>query len=113
MAIQEYLYDPNNAPAAVATLTTGKSVTIEIWQVPDGSVVNLTSSACSEIGNTGKYSFSTANIATLPNSPTQYHFRMSDGMGGTVEGDFILKSLARNDGGMPDINLTSSSPYIA
>lgn len=113
MAIQEYLYDPNNSPAVVATLTTGKTVTIEVWKVSNGTstVVNLTSNSCGEIGNTGKYAFDTANIPTLPSSPTQYHFRMNDGVGATVEGDFIFKSLAVNDGGMPPIDLTGSS-YI-
>jgi len=114
MAIQEYQYDPTNSPAVVGTLTTGKTVTIEVWQVSDGvsSVVNLTSNSCGEIGNTGKYAFDTVNIPVLPGAPTQYHFRMNDGMGSTVEGDFIMKAMARNDGGMPRINLTSGSPYI-
>lgn len=112
MAIQEYLYNPDNPPAVVGVLTTGQTVTIEIWEVPSGTMVNLTSNACQEIGTTGKYSFSTVNITVLPKTPTQYSFRMSDGGGNTVTGDFILKYLNRNDGGMPDLNLTPNSPYI-
>jgi len=99
---------PEAPPAIVGELTTGKTVNIEVWK--DGTVVSIATSGCSEIGTTGKYSWSTGNIATLSASREQFHWRMSDGEGGDDNGDFALFSHEGRDAGMPSLN--SKSEYI-
>jgi len=101
MAIREYDYLPDSPISIIGELTTGQTVTIEVWQ--DGVAVVLTSDVCSEIDATGKYSWSTINLPVLPTDRAQYHWRMDDGAGNTVEDDFILQSIESTDGKMPSL----------
>lgn len=104
----EYEFCPDEPASIIGEFDTGRTVTIELWV--DGQVVTPTSASCSEVGNTGRYSWSTGNIPVLTASRIQYHYRMSDGVGGTDEGDFILFSKENYDGGMP--SLRDQSSYI-
>jgi hypothetical protein len=108
MAIQEFEYLPDSPAAIVGELVTGGTVTIEVWK--DADAVSLTDNACEEIDATGRYSWSTSNLPVLMESREQYHWRMDDGVGNTVEGDFILKAPEADDGMMP--SLRNQSSYI-
>lgn len=107
-SIAEFDFFPDAPPAIVGELTTGKTVTMEIWK--DGVVVSIGSNVCNEINSTGQYSWSTGGIATLLASREQFHWRMSDSEGGTDEGDFVLVSHENRDGGMP--SLSNFDSYI-
>lgn len=107
-SIAEFDFFPDAPPAIIGELTTGKTVNIELWK--DGTVVSISASGCSEINTTGRYSWSTSGIATLAASREQFHWRMSDGEGGTDEGDFVLASHENRDAGMP--SLLNPSSYI-
>lgn len=105
-SIAEFDFFPDAPPAIVGELTTGKTVNIELWK--DGVTVSINTSGCSEINGTGRYSWSTSGIPVLTASREQFHWRMSDGLGDTDNGDFILISHEDRDGGMPSLNNKSS-----
>jgi len=104
----ELEFFPDAPPSIVGNLATGGTASIEIWR--SGVAVSITSSVCSEIDATGRYSWSTGNIATMSASREQFHWRMSDSFGNTDEGDVILLSVESDDGGMP--SLSDPSSYI-
>ena len=106
-SIAEFDFFPDSPPAIVGELITGGTVNIELWE--DGASVSISSSGCSEIDNTGRFSWSTSGIPTLSASRQQFHWRMSDGSN-TDEGDFVLISHENRDGGMP--SLLDKSSYI-
>jgi hypothetical protein len=99
--IAEFDFFPDAPPAIVGELITGQVVNIELWE--DGVVYTPTSSGCTEINATGRYSWSTSGIPTLTASRQQFHWRMSDGSN-TDEGDFVLIAVESKDGGMPSLN---------
>lgn len=101
MAIAEYDYSLDEPVSIIGDFTTGETVTIELWV--DGVAQVVTSSDCTEVDGTGKYVWSISNIPALNGSRVQYHFRMTDSMSNTVEGDFILTSSEGSDGFMPSI----------
>ncbi len=107
-SIVEFDFFPDSPPAIVGELTTGKTVNIELWK--DGTAVSVSTSGCDEINGTGRFSWSTSGIPTLSASRVQYHWRMSDGLGDTDDGDFVLISHENRDGGMP--SLLNPSSYI-
>lgn len=106
-SIAEFDFFPDAPPAIVGELVTGESVNIELWE--DGIAVSITSSGCTEIDSTGRYSWSTSGIPVLISSRQQFHWRMTDGSN-TDDGDFVLKSNENSDGGMPSLN--NQSGYI-
>lgn len=106
-SIAEFDFFPDAPPAIVGELVTGESVNIELWE--DGVAVSITSSGCTEIDSTGRYSWSTSGIPVLTSSRQQFHWRMTDGSN-TDDGDFVLKSNENSDGGMPSLN--NQSGYI-
>lgn len=106
-SIAEFDFFPDAPPAIVGELVTGESVNIELWE--DGIAVSITSSGCTEIDSTGRYSWSTSGIPVLTSSRQQFHWRMTDGSN-TDDGDFVLKSNENSDGGMPSLN--NQSGYI-
>lgn len=105
-SIPEYEFNPDAPPSVVGQLTTGRTVTIEVWQ--NGQSVSITSNVCNEIGSTGKYSWSTGNILTVAGTRNQYQFRMTDDMGDTDDGEFILATHEGDDGQMPSLNNKTS-----
>lgn len=105
--IAEFDFFPDSPPAIIGELITGQSVNIELWE--DGVLVSISSSGCTEIDSTGRYSWSTGGIAALTSSRQQFHWRMSDGSN-TDDGDFVLVAHENRDGGMP--SLDNKSSYI-
>jgi len=107
-SIVEYDFFPDEPAAVIGELTTGKTVNIELWK--DGVAVSIASSGCTEIDETGRYTWSTGGIETLSATREQFHWRMSDGEGDTYEGDFILASIEGRDDMMP--SLSDKSAYL-
>jgi len=105
-SILEFEYSINNPPSLVGKLNSGGTATIEVWQ--DGNLINVTSNICTEINGTGEYTWSIANIPSVTFPQTQYHYRMTDNLGATFDGDFILKTQEGQDGIMPSLNNQSS-----
>jgi len=102
-SIQELDFFPPSPPAIIGELTTGGTVTIELW-IDGVAFTDITSNVCAEINGTGRYSWSTGNIETIDSSRVQFHFRMTDSVSSdTDEGDFILKTLEGRDGSMPSL----------
>jgi len=99
MAIVEYDYSIENPINIIGDFDTGRSVNIELWV--DNVLQTVTSSGCEEVDSTGAYIWSTANIPTLSGSRLQYHFRMTDDLSNSVEGDFVLASIEGKDGFVP------------
>jgi len=65
-----------NSTVLLGLLTSGATVTIELWKLSDGSSVTLDSNACTEIGSTGIFRWSTSNIETQPTEETEYVYKM-------------------------------------
>jgi len=106
-SIPMYDWCPGAQPSVVGVLVTGATVKIELWK--NGVAVTVTSDACTEIGTTGKYTWSIGNLAILSKTLEQYSWRMTADSGETDEGDFILKSPY----GILDMpSLTNPSGYI-
>lgn len=84
-----YEWYPGAQPAVVGVLVTGKTVAIEIWQ--NGSPVAVIDDACTEIGDTGKYSWSIGNLGKLVRPREQYHWRMTSNDNDVDEGNFIIE----------------------
>jgi len=109
MVVYEHEWSVDEPPAIVGELVTGlPSVNIELWE--EDRPVTIGVSGCLEIGDTGRYSWSTANLGALPTTRAQYHYRMSDGGVNSVEGDFALQGREHREGGMP--NLGDMTTYI-
>ncbi|UCG02430.1 MAG: hypothetical protein JSW11_00260 [Candidatus Heimdallarchaeota archaeon] len=104
-SIIEFDFSPDSPPAIVGELITGQTVNIELWE--NGEIVSIAASSCTEINNTGRYTWSTSGIPTLAATRQQFHWRMSDGSN-TDEGDFVLISHEGKDGIMPSLNDKSS-----
>jgi hypothetical protein len=98
--MQEHRWSIEKPPAIIGELIPGLgSVNIELWE--EGQPVSLVTSICSEVGDTGRYSWSVVNLGVLSATRKQYHYRMSDGGLNSVEGDFVLYSREHDDGVMP------------
>ena len=106
-SIAEFDFFPDSPPAIVGELVTGQSVNIQLWE--NGNLFSISSSGCTEINSTGRYSWSTSGIQVLTASRQQFHWRMTDGTN-TDEGDFVLIAHENRDGGMP--SLDDKSSYI-
>jgi len=104
--IRTYHYSVDDPPVIVGELAAGATVTITVWQ--SGVEQVLTSSGCTEIDTTGKFSWSTANLPVTTTSRAQYSYRMESLAGATDDGDFILITNEGKDGIMPSLNDKSS-----
>lgn len=100
--LMEYNYSLDEPVSIIGDFDTGRTVTIELWV--NGVLQTITSNACNEVDTTGKYTWSTANIPVLVEGNVQMHWRMIDDLDNTVEGDFLLKAIENEDGGMPSLN---------
>lgn len=104
-SFQRLEFNPDSPPAVVGELPTSGTVTIELWVDGVDVTSEATSTVCTEINSTGRYSWSTGNISVLDVSQKQYHFRMTDSVSSeTDEGDFILFQREARDGLMPSLN---------
>jgi len=99
MSLIEYDYSLSDPVSVYGNFDSGQTVTIELWR--DGVLQTVTSNICDELDGTGKFEWLLSNIPVLSESKVQMHWRMTDLLGDTVEGDFILKSVEGEDGNFP------------
>jgi hypothetical protein len=103
-----FTYYPDSPPSILGELVTGLTVTIELWK--GETLVELAEGAnvCEEVGNTGVYAWSTANLPPMRSGIEQFHYRMTGNDATQDEGDFILE--ADRIDAMP--SLTDRASYI-
>lgn len=82
---------------AVGEFSTGRTVTIEVYDLADGSALNLDDDDCTEIGTTGVFYWSSSNITSTdqPADYTELLYIMTDvtpvvGTGRTHKGKIII-----------------------
>lgn len=78
---------------------TGRTVTIALYKLSDGSAVGLTSDVCAEISTLGVYKWNTSNIAAQPEIYTEYLWIATDTLSAQY-GKLVL-------GGYPDLISTA------
>jgi len=86
-------------PQVIGRFTTNPSnVTIEVWS-NDGNVITLTNSSCYQIGDTGRWAFSTINLPPLAKIVNQFIFRMTGDNLETFESQFMLNTRRKDSYG--------------
>ncbi len=94
-------------PQIIGRFTTDpNSVTIEIWDVMNGAntLLSLSGNDCYQIGDTGRWAWSTANLPSLPKIVNQYVYRMTGDTAEIFDGKFILKTQKANTNKVPRNN---------
>jgi len=71
-------YQIAEVPNILGKFNTGDTVTITLYDLSDESSETLTSNACSELGSTGVFYWSTSNITTQPTTFTEYAWVMTN-----------------------------------
>lgn len=107
LSLEQLFKNGDYNPQVIGRFTTDpNTVTIEIWDVIDGAntLLVLSSNDCYQIGDTGRWAFSTANLPQLPNIINQYVYRMTGDTTETFDGKFILRAQKRNTNKMPRNN---------
>lgn len=103
-SFQRLEFNPESPSSVIGELPTSGTVTIELWVEGVDVTFEVTSTVCTEINSTGRYSWSTGNIPVLNTSQRQYHWRMTDSVSSeTDEGDFVLFQREARDGLMPSL----------
>ena len=83
-------YSVTENTVLLGKFVSGETVSITVYQLSTLSQETLTSSNCTEIGTTGIFTWNTTNISTYPSIYTEYLYIMTDSLGNTVEGKFVL-----------------------
>ena len=87
------LKSPDHYPQIVGIFdVSATSVTIQIWDIVDGQniSVSLASSDCYQIGDTGRWGWSTVNLPVTSNLTKQYFYIMTSNIASTFDGQFIM-----------------------
>jgi len=71
------------------------SVTIEVWN-NNGDVITLANNDCYQIGDTGRWAWSTVNLSPLTKVISQFVFRMTGDNAEVFESQFILHTRRKN-----------------
>lgn len=86
------LKSPDYYPQIVGIFNTpATSVEIQLWDVTDGqnTPVSLASNDCYQIGDTGRWGWSTAYLPSLQGNAKQYFYIMISDMAESFDGQFI------------------------
>lgn len=80
-------------PQILGTFESAVSVNIQLWDITDGqnTLVSVASSGCYQIGNTGRWGWSTANIPITQGNGKQYFYLMTSNASITFGGQFFLE----------------------
>jgi len=97
------------APVAVSELSTGGGATIKVYDLSDGTEVDLDSTTCTEIASTGIWRWSASNISTYPSTETNYMFIMTHtvtgaGRAGKFTFGGVMDSIAQTGNSYPTVN---------
>jgi len=80
------------APQLIGTFTSASTVTIQVWDVSNGAneAVELTSDTCYQIGDTGRWGWSTVNLPQATRGYKHYFYVMTDNGGNTFSGQCVF-----------------------
>ena len=99
-------YQTTEKTHLVGRFNSGETVQIILYNLLDDTVVPVSTASCTEIGTTGLYKWSTANIATQPSSIEEYIYVMSDTQGNIAEGKVIFGGyLDQINGAISDVQI--------
>lgn len=87
------LYSPDHNPQIIGTLgTVATSCNIRVWDITDGinTALDLVSSSCYAIGDTGRWGWSTANLPAALGHRKHLFYRMISDKGPSFEGQFLF-----------------------
>ena len=87
------LQTSDHFPQILGTLEGAASVNIQLWEITNGQndLVSIVSSGCYQIGDTGRWAWSTANLPTYTTHQRQYFYIMIANSDGTFTGQFFLE----------------------
>jgi hypothetical protein len=87
-------------------ITDPNSVTIQIYNVISGvnTLVTLDDNQCYQIGDTGRWAWSTVNLPELQNIVNQYVYVMTGDNAEIFKGKFILKNTVKINNKIPRNN---------
>lgn len=87
------LKSSDHNPQILGTLEGATNVNIQLWEITDGqnAQVSIMSSGCYQIGNTGRWAWSTVNLPTYTTYQRQYFYLMTANNNETFDGQFFLK----------------------
>lgn len=80
-------------PQIIGTLGVSVSgVNIQVWDVTDGVNIALIipNNVCYQIGNTGRWGWSTINLPSIQGNAIHYFYIMTSNLGTTFDGQFTL-----------------------
>lgn len=83
---------PDHYPQIIGTFNTIASiVTMQLWDVTNGqnTLVSVASSGCYQIGDTGRWAWSTIYLPTLQGNAKHYFYTMTSDAAETFEGQFL------------------------
>lgn len=97
-------------PQILGTFESATSVNIQLWDITDGqnTLVTVASSGCYQIGNTGRWGWSTVNIPITQGNGKQYFYLMTSNASITFGGQFFLELPE----GAKWIHPTNSADYL-
>ena len=92
-SIDWLLRTSDHYPQIIGTLEGAVTATIQLWEITDGqnTPVSLMSNRCYQIGNTGRWGWSTANLPTVYGHARQYFYIMTSDTTETFDGQFFLE----------------------
>lgn len=79
-------------PQIIGRLEGATSVNIQLWDITDGqnADVFIASSVCYQIGNTGRWGWSTAGLPTVQRHARHYFYLMTSNAAETFDGQFLM-----------------------
>jgi hypothetical protein len=79
-------------PQIVGTLLASSGVNIQVWDTTDGNnvLVDVSSSGCYDIGNTGRWGWSTSGLPLAQGHARQYFYMMTSDAGEKFDGQFVM-----------------------
>jgi viroplasmin and RNaseH domain-containing protein len=80
-------------PQIIGTLDGATSANIQLWEITDGqnTPVSVVSSGCYQIGNTGRWAWSTSGLPVYTTYQQQYFYMMTADNSETFTGQFFLE----------------------
>lgn len=93
--IDTFISKDDYSPQLIGKFTLfASSATIEVWDIIDGANISLLLNDinCYEIGNTGRFGWSTENLPTSHKNIGHFLFKMTADTLETFDGEFFIKS---------------------
>lgn len=109
LTLEQFIKNGDFNPQIIGRFTSDpSSVTIEVWNVIDGrnNAVTLDSDVCYQIGDTGRWAWSTINLLSsgIGGIINQFVYEMGADTGETFTGEFILNTRRINSYKIPRNN---------